>query len=995
MPSLPFSPKIRRDSFHLTDSRDDGSNFTDFAYLNTDDDKVMDEIIIQRYLSERNKLKMSEARNQDLVSQLNDVISQAEMSTVEAERTIQTTEMKLEQQEKMTESLHCTIQNLQSQFSRQALETGDQIKAVRDESDSQIVALRKESDAKVVAMRDELMELEASYKSTRKTIKQEKERYAELTAKYNAIEESSRECEKMLNEEKLKSAAIQHEANNLEEKSKDRSIDQETKVQSLLERFKKANEDLEFERERAENFSNELKLISYQFVESQEKLIEGQSILSKQSKELDSLEKELKKEKQKSVLLSNQLEEMAKGYIELDESNAKEKRSSELLTKAVSALKAELSKEKEVSEACAGELLITEKSYLESQEELKNKTKTNQSLLNELISIKELFSAEETKSSTLAQQYNDTQNKFDEMESNYKVENERANTLCNELDLLKKSHVEATHDLGTSQVLIKELHGRADSLTKKLQAQNEESKRVQATLGEEKGNFLSRIEEVDELNKALAHEVTEYKQACEEQTDSLTKVQEELKELQSSYSALWQNYDATEKECIQLKLELQQESEENEEKTEENKERIASLSGELESMEKKYTSLFDSLVDTEDELKTKKQELGMLKMQLDTKEDEFRPVEEMLRKEIQTRDLTINEYQEKNLASSTELVDLNKKCNEMYSNLVVAEEKVLEMQEESTLVANELTAKEQGLKTLELLLEKEKNGPHQRKLKVAKKMIQGEKNRHKKLMNDIKAKDLIIKREETLSNKLFKELHETKELLENEREKKSTHSGRTLQELHRQLEEERKNVQSDKEQLRALLKAEKTKVKSLSARMRAIEESSGEEALSIALKEQHQYKDQVQGLLEENQRLKEVTEKATNTEALTRNLFDEKEAKYKKLLDSMDTLTKYCSGLENEKKALLDLQNSSRRNLFDLLENDDSSSRSGEDDDTVSLSDFSIANVPRNYHVAKKTQIKYMSTDPSQVKNRQNTSISEKSSSEQIELTFDTSAMIY
>ena len=230
-------------------------------------------------------------------------------------------------------------------------------------------------------------------------------------------------------------------------------------------------------------------------------------------------------------------------------------------------------------------------------------------------------------------------------------------------------------------------------------------------------------------------------------------------------------------------------------------------------------------------------------------------------------------------------------------------------------------------------------------------MIKAEKERHKAILKEVGAKNIIIGRIEKQSEQYLKELQSTKEALEVEKEKKTTHSGRELQELHKQLVEERKALKNEKEDMRSMLRIEKGKIKSLTMRLSALEGSAeGGAAASRALKEQFENHEEIRQLAEKNAKLQLTVEEKAGTEDRLKDRVKELETKIQEFTSSMETMTQYCNGLAKEKMMLkeqLESKYGPQASFFDHTGRDDDTSTGDEDTlDGRSLSDFSIALVP-------------------------------------------------
>lgn len=163
---------------------------------------------------------------------------------------------------------------------------------------------------------------------------------------------------------------------------------------------------------------------------------------------------------------------------------------------------------------------------------------------------------------------------------------------------------------------------------------------------------------------------------------------------------------------------------------------------------------------------------------------------------------------------------------------------------------------------------------------------------------------MIFKRTVDQVDKLQIDLKNTQDLLSLEKEKKATHSSRAIQELHEQLNEERKKAETERKKAEEAIKAEQNKANSYAMRLRLLEGTPDTETLSKALEETHDLSESVKTLTEQNTCLKNTANQENEEKKALMDCLTEMENKMNSVTKSMDTLSLYCGELEAEKKKL-------------------------------------------------------------------------------------------
>ena len=419
-----------------------------------------------------------------------------------------------------------------------------------------------------------------------------------------------------------------------------------------------------------------------------------------------------------------------------------------------------------------------------------------------------------------------------------------------------------------------------------------------------------------------------------------------------------------------LQAALDEEKTSNKDDSDYQSETIDTLKQELTALEEKHTRLFDNLVETESTLHGTKDLLERAITDMAIRTKEYHEACDELQARLDEKETVVEEMKEANAFLSKQLNDTKIFCNTLQENLSEAEGKTSKLQEEKHGIEEKLAAKEKECVNITGELEKEKNGVVQRKLKVAKKMIHAEKKRYRAILKEVEAKDLIISRVEKQAEQYFKALETVKTTLEDERIKNKSHSTQALQELHRELETERKAVKADKEELRSKLQKEKATVKALTTRINALEGSANEreKGASVALKKQHEMNEMVKELQDQNEYLSNQLAVKDQKEKEMNDKMSSMETKIEELTKQLDTMTEFCNNLEEEKRVLTSHVASRRLPKTpedSFLTSETSVDSDRDDEDTVdnrSLSDFSLAQIPaprqtQSAYLLKKTRI--------------------------------------
>ena len=929
-----YSQPISPSSLH-TDSRDE-SQFETSVYMSPpstptpQNDEDLDDLIIHRYLAEKSKVKASAVKHaalQDHVIELNRHIDEQQLE-VEKERN--EAQRLIQKQEQATATLELSVNELQTQLLQKQSHAETQMNAIRSEGITTLETLRRT-----------LSEVKMEHNAAQQLLEEERKNLLKMTADFKDLEiqycKKAAEFDKQIEQSNVLESTLVAIGN----EKKAITIEHSSEIGELNNALENVNEMLSFQHEKGAELSNELKLMSCHYVKSMDKVDQLSAKSSRLTKELDTIEARLKEELQKNVLVTNQLEEMARGFIDADEMLEEKKSTVKNLSSMLADLRDELVDEKSKAEQLAGDLKDANHSLTESSDEVLKLSSLTTSLNTELGTVKKTLSKALHKVKSLANKLKESDEKCSNAEKLVKTEQESVEMLTTRLQESTVLYSTVSNDLTKTKAEVEEGKIQVSELSVLFDEKEQSIAKISALLEKErsisestkKGN-VDRIavlsDEISALKKE--HIAQGQKLALRESNQSDlqehgTRLEKELKEEVEKSSD-----EKSKREDLEEKLIFQEDS-------------VASLTCELTSLEQKHTVLFGNLVETESKFQHAKESLDESSSQLNRKDTELKDFQNMFNQEMMEKDMRLEQEKENARNCSTQLLDKNKKCKSMYSNLVSLEEKLLKKEEASQHLTQRLSDKEKECKMLILSIEREKDGPLQRKLRVAKNMIKAEKDRHQAILKEVEAKNIIISRIEKKSQTCLDELERTTKEMQEEKEKKATHSARALQDLHSQLDDERKQIRKEKEELRAMLQSEKSTVKSLTMRISALEGSNEKGAeVSQALKKEHEGIEQVRKLTTQNKKLMGDVGKYRQIEEDMKSKHVFMEGKIIELIDSMDKMAQFCGSLEGEKNNLK-AQLESARNLD--ISSHSSIENSRDDECTLgSLSEFSLAQTP-------------------------------------------------
>lgn len=887
-------------SFNYTDSRDEYSSFD----YNPDQMEEMDDVLIQRYLSEKRKRKTLEANCASLTNEIDLVQRTMENRLSDVDKDRIAAEAQLEEQEKMTTALHSAVKNLQTQFSRQAKESEDKIITIREDADKQIVQLREDASERVAALRTDVVDYQAKYSKSQKTLELGNEKLAELENKFKALESNHEAGGIILEAEKKKSAALTLKLKDMDTHRKVSDEINEGRTNVLSTELKQMREKLEFEGGKAQGFSGELKLLSCQYVVSVEQISDMEKTIKTLSRALETKGNEFKRELRRCAHISNQLEEMATGFIESDEMLQKERASTDLLTTTTTDLKERLETEVLKSNQLANEVASIKASRAESNGAVKTLHISCDTLANELFETTEKVTSEVAKSAALSHRLEESKKGREETQAKLKKEEERAAVMSLELIEVREEVISYAKKLTLTKAELQESQASHDMLNNDLKLMEEDFQDIDAALQQTIEENEKTLTYEQEKSASLIIELEILKDIHRIKMELLSKAEKNLESIREKYDSLANKLSSQTKEYHDVKTTLEKEKEVNEVKLKDEHNKMTTVAVEADNMKNQYMSLFDNLVETEERLDKSRDEVEAMKKTIDGKDREIRQVKWNFDQTIDLKERSLRKEQENEKSIADKLEEVQQQGKGLYIKLVEAEEQLLDKEEDALRNKEKIKEKDSECQLLKEMLKKEKKGVPQRKLRVAKKMIHAEKERQKLLLGEIEAKEVIFKRTIDQVDELCINLKKTQDLLALERVKKATHSSRAIQELHEQLEEERKKAKAEKDQSEAMLNTEQIKSDSYATRLLQLEETPDTETLSKALGEKHDLSQTVKALKQQNTQLQRITDQKNKEKRASMTRLSEMQDKLNAVTHSMDTLTMYCNELEGEKKKL-------------------------------------------------------------------------------------------
>jgi len=893
------------------ESRD---GLTSFDFSNQDQMEEMDEVLVQRYLNEKKKRKMFEKNCMNLTNEIHVVQRTMENKIDDIDKERMTAEMKFEEQEKMTMSLHSAVQNLQSQFSRQTEENESKVITIREDADKQIVQLRGDAAEKITDLNNELNESRAEYSTSQNMFEMESQKLFTLETEFKSLDSKYEARGIELEAERTKAEDLNLMLNDhqvIGEINEGRTNALSTELVQMKER-------LDFEGGKAQDFSGELKLLSCQYVESIEQVSNLKTTVKSLSEKLETKEEELKSELVNSAYTSNQLEEMATGFIESDETLQKEKASTELLTKTISSLKEELETEKFKRHELQDGIALVETSRSEKNTEVDKLHISCDSLAVELFEMSERCKSEVEKSANLSHDIEIAQTARDDYQGKLVNEEERAAMMSLELIEAREEVITYAKNLSFIKTELEESRSSHDMLNNDLKLMEEDFQDIDNALQQTIEENEKTLEYEQKKSTSLKIELDALKDIHKTKMEVLAQAEKNQKETKEKYDTMAFTLNTQTKEYHNTKTTLEKEKNEFEVKLSDEHNKMTNVSVDADNMKNQYMSLFDNLVETEETLEKSREKVESMKNIIEEKDKEIREVKWRFGQKIELKDESRRQEQENEVSNAEKLEEVQQKSKGLYNKLVEAEERILDKEDETLKNTKLMKEKESECQLLKDMLKKEKKGVPQRKLRVAKKMIHAEKERQKLLVGEIEAKDVIFQRTTEQMNNLQVDLDKTQVLLQLERQKKATHSSRALKELHEQLAVEISKAKIDKEDSEAAIIHEQSKANSYAIRLKQLAESPDTEALSKALGETHDLNQSLFALTQHNKVLQRASDENSEEKKNLMTRITEMENKFIAVTHSMDTLTLYCSELEGEKKKLKQ-EAIGQKNLHPLL----------------------------------------------------------------------------
>jgi len=631
------------------------------------------------------------------------------------------------------------------------------------------------------------------------------------------------------------------------EKERARNSAMESQLQEMkrrcteqAEQLTRQNNDIRRMQEKQESdLRGDLQQLSLECTKSRDMLEKEKKESDKLAAECNQLEKLLKTERKKNVLISNQLEEMARGYSTADGIIDDEKQSLRMsvhrVTSVLRTLREELQKERLLSANIRDRLPSKIKDLYSAEtiasltmkiNELERDNRANSSLQNEYRKVKEEHEnmAAELKMSKTLRPFFEFEEKEDSLQKKKEAE------LRTYLRLMSLNYVENAEQLKRETKRVKVLTVERNDLEQKLTNELKRNTLIYNQLEKMARGYVH----VDTIIDFERYSVKESTNALASVFDVLeAEVIREYPQLISMKDALAKGHNPFKRDWNKTEFETIQ--------------ALKKTVGELEKTIANQNKTIDQIKTDRDKfavmLKAKTSETSFLQSALSDGRKQDRSKEQDKKIATLTDDLTL--LQNKYKCVYNDLVDIQTeillKPNEETSKDNVAppemsQDRIIDVEEDSEIKALQykLSEKENECDKLYVALER-----HERRIKVAKKMIQAEKNRHRAMTKEIDAKNAVIDRIEKQASRHLDELQGAKEMLAQEKE-----GNVAAFEIFQTLDSEKPAVTPDT--LRSTTTGENSS------------EGLDDSAVSAALKAQFQSAELVRQLQEDNLRLRQL-----------------------------------------------------------------------------------------------------------------------------------------
>lgn len=929
--NMDFSSFESRDD--AEDAEDNISVFSSSSVFASDYDH--DDVFVQKYLALKKKLRQTSTESLQMKVRIKQLKKTIETQNENAKNDRLALEAKIQENNDTISSLQGALSKIEMQAFTKDKQYSDQMMLLRTETEMQVDRIQRKETQKLIEVQDELAGVQSRLKATTERYEEEKlknQSSAEtLITLQNEFKHQKAEIIDKLQKKDVEILSLQRQREHSQKDCEQKNLE----IQEIRNINSSLRDDLCKMNEKCNDYKEGMKFMSIDYVRSVEELNQLREKFSKYARHMDNVEKRFREEVKERSKLSKQLEKLSHAYVVTDNMLEQEKVKTKDLQERLAKVTQDLESEVKKSNRLGLDLELTSNSLESSRQQASQLKAVNEDLISEVQELKSGLTQAIVKVKNLSQKGMELETNLVTTMNDLKTEQEKNVNITSELKSLENRNEELTQNLQSTEI---DLHNTRVTLNGVTDELNEKSHLVEKlSKGLEDERFLhdQSVKEKDEKIRSLSVQIEiipslQGKISCLE--DESANLRDSLEKIESDYSTLEQNFE--------------QEKEETEITLNDKDELISSLRKDYKSLESRYSTVFDSLVETEDKLQQTRENLNETNLLLEKRNAEFAPIETMLRQEIAKANRNLSMEKEKSLNLSRQLEEATFANSTANEKLNASSERISMLEDQLLNVERQLKNQESMCKDLNAQLDDERNNPLQKKLKVAKKMIQAEKDRYRAVLSQIDDQNEIIIRVEDELKRYQKELKITKEKLKSEKNEKVFHSSNVLQELYKDLEEERKTLRDEKDGLRGELKAQKALASSLALRLKVFESKDcAEKEFVEELKKHYELSSEYTKLTDENTILKNTIQKQNEASTQMSKQLASVEEQLNDFKMAMSNLKDHCMELEQEKKLLKDqIDGAKAKTSMSLYQE-----LNGIDDEeqiSVSFDDFSVAEIP-------------------------------------------------
>lgn len=927
-----YSFDERRDE---EDDIDDSISIMSGASIFISDGHDQDDVLMHKYLTLKKKLRMTSTDNLHLKVRIKELKKAIEAQNEESNKERLALEAKIQESSQNLSSLQAALSKIEKQVLTKEKHHSDQMKLLRTESEMQVDRIQRKEEQKLVELQDELVSIESKLKATTERYEEEKlknQASAEtLIRLQNEFKHQRAEVLSELHQREAEILSLQRLRENSRKENEKKSLE----IEELRNMISALTDDLSERNEKCNDYKEGMKYMSIDYINSVKDLDQLRARLSKNARHMDAMEKRMRAELTDKVKIAKQLEKLSHGYVMTDNLLEKEKMKTKNLQESLTAVTQDLENQIKKSDKLSLDLELSSNSLESSRLQVSQLKKVNEDLVSEVKDLKSGLTQAIVKVKTLSQKGIELEGALEKTMDELKMEQDNNLKMSSDLKMLKDQNDNLNQNLQSTNLDLHNTKIDLNRVTDELREKSNLADKLAKDLEEERLIHNQSTLEKDEIIQILRQQV-----------ETIPSLQDQISSLEVESSDLKSSSEKIKNDYVKLEQVFEQEKEDTKIILNDKDEQISSLRKDYKSLESRYSTVFNSLVETEDKLQATRESLNETKLHLEKRNAEFEPIETMLRQEIAKSNRNLTMEKEKSFSLSQQLEEATHAKNVMNEKLEAFVQKTSILEEKLLNVERQLSTQEKMCKDLTSQLDDERSNPLQKKLKVAKKMIQAEKERYRAVLSQVEDQNEIIVRVEDELKRYQKELKLTKDKLKAEKNEKVYHSSNVLQEMYKELEDEKKMLRDEKEGLRGELKAQKALASSLALRLKVFEsKESVEKEFVEELKKHYELSTEFTKITDENNLLKNTIQKQNETSTRLSKQLASVEEQLSDFKTAMSNLKDYCKDLEEENKTLKDqLDGAKAKTSISLYQEFNESE--GECGSSISFDDFSVAEIP-------------------------------------------------